>query len=115
MIVRISMGRFELERVAEIERLMAAGEEAVRAPLPELPGLGRYYVGNDRDLGEGHQHERVGHDRACPGDERAATDARAAPDPRGRRGRVRDDHEPRGVVVARSMSALMSMPRPRAT
>lgn len=51
MIVRISQGRFELERVAEVERLLAASEEALRAPLRELPGLVRYYVGIDRDVG----------------------------------------------------------------
>ena len=51
MIVRISKGRFELERVDEVERLLAASEEALRAPLRELPGLVRYYVGIDRDVG----------------------------------------------------------------
>jgi hypothetical protein len=51
MIVRISTGRFELERVAEIESLMAASDEALRASLRELPGLARYYVGIDRDVG----------------------------------------------------------------
>jgi hypothetical protein len=51
MIVRISKGRFELDRVDEIERLMAASEEALRAPLGVLPGLVRYYVGIDRETG----------------------------------------------------------------
>ena len=50
MVIRISTGRFELERVDEIERLMAASEEALRGPLRELHGLARYYVGIDRDL-----------------------------------------------------------------
>jgi hypothetical protein len=51
MIVRISKGRFDLERVDEVERLLAASEEALRAPLRELPGLLHYYVGIDRDAG----------------------------------------------------------------
>jgi hypothetical protein len=48
VIVRISTGRFEPAPADEVERLMAASEDALRAPLRELPGLVHYYVGIDR-------------------------------------------------------------------
>ncbi len=51
MIVRISTGRFELDRVDEIGPLLAASEEALRAPLRELFGLVRHYVGIGRETG----------------------------------------------------------------
>ncbi len=51
MIVRISRGRFGLERVDEVERLLVASEDPLRDALQELPGLVRYYVGIDRDQG----------------------------------------------------------------
>ena len=45
MIVRISKGRFEPDRLDDVERLLAASEDALRDSLQALPGLLRYYVG----------------------------------------------------------------------
>jgi hypothetical protein len=50
-VVRISKGRFGVEKLAEIEQLLAAAEAALREPLQELKGLVHYYVGIDRELG----------------------------------------------------------------
>jgi hypothetical protein len=35
----------------EVERLLAASQDALRAAVRELPGLLRYYVGIDREQG----------------------------------------------------------------
>jgi len=53
MLVRISRGRFELDRVDEVECLLAASGDALRDALLGLPGLVRNYVGIDRDAGTG--------------------------------------------------------------
>ena len=50
-VVRISKGRFPLERRAEAERLLNDSEAALRDPLQGLSGLRRYHVGIDRELG----------------------------------------------------------------
>jgi len=48
MVVRISKGRFEPQRAAEVERLLRESEVALRPALRALPGLVAYHVGVDR-------------------------------------------------------------------
>lgn len=50
-VVRISNGRFPVERSDDAERLVSESEAALRRPLEELHGLIHYYVGIDRKLG----------------------------------------------------------------
>jgi hypothetical protein len=50
-VVRISKGSFDLARLADAERLLAASEQALRAAIQALPGLIHYYVGIDREQG----------------------------------------------------------------
>jgi hypothetical protein len=50
-VVRVSKGRFQLGDTAEMERLLAASEAALREPLQGLHGLLHYYVGIDREQG----------------------------------------------------------------
>ena len=50
-VVRISKGRFPLEALAELERLLEQSETQLRDPLQELKGLVHYYVGIDREHG----------------------------------------------------------------
>src|SRR5882724_6303634 len=50
-VVRISKGRFDVERLAEAEALLGASERALRVPLQNLPGLLHHYVGIDRQQG----------------------------------------------------------------
>jgi hypothetical protein len=50
-VVRISKGRFDLTNLDQAERLLAASEQALRAPLRQLTGLLHYYVGIDREQG----------------------------------------------------------------
>jgi hypothetical protein len=51
VIVRISKGRFDLERLAQVEQLLVDSEHALREPLQALPGLIHYYAGIDREKG----------------------------------------------------------------
>jgi hypothetical protein len=51
MVVRISKGRFDPERVGDAEGLLVQSEAALREALQSLPGLFRYYVGIDREEG----------------------------------------------------------------
>jgi hypothetical protein len=50
-VVRISKGRFDLERLAEAEPLLRDGEAALQEPIEALNGLLHYYVGIDRENG----------------------------------------------------------------
>ncbi len=47
-VVRISKGRFDAERIADVERMLAESEKALREPLTKLPGLIHFYAGIDR-------------------------------------------------------------------
>ncbi len=50
-VVRVSKGRFDLSNLAEVRRLLADSEEALREPLNALSGLQHYYVGIDEESG----------------------------------------------------------------
>ncbi len=50
-VVRISKGRFDLERLTEVERLLRESQAAVREPIEKLNGLLHYYAGIDREHG----------------------------------------------------------------
>ena len=51
MVVRVSRGRFPLERLDEVERLGAESEAVLRDGLLGLSGLIAYHVGVDREQG----------------------------------------------------------------
>lgn len=51
MVVRISKGKFPLDRLADAEKLLAHSEQALRAAITALDGLVHYYVGIDREKG----------------------------------------------------------------
>jgi hypothetical protein len=51
VIVRISKGRFDPERRAQVEQLLVDSEAALREPLQALPGLLHYYAAIDREKG----------------------------------------------------------------
>lgn len=51
VIVRISKGKFALERADEIEQLLIQAEATLREPLQKMRGLVHYYVGIDREFG----------------------------------------------------------------
>lgn len=50
-VVRISNGRFDPARLADVERLLGESEQALREPLTKLPGLVHFYAGIDRARG----------------------------------------------------------------
>jgi hypothetical protein len=50
-VVRISNGRFDAARVADVERFLRESEQALRGPLTKLPGLVHFYAGVDRARG----------------------------------------------------------------
>ena len=49
--VRISNGRFDLSKLAEVERAYAASQTALCEGLGQLPGLIHFYAGIDREKG----------------------------------------------------------------
>ena len=51
MIVRISKGRFDLARGAEVEARLRESERSLRPAILKLAGLRAYYVGLDARLG----------------------------------------------------------------
>jgi hypothetical protein len=51
MIIRISKGTFAARDLDEVERLLTASEDSLRAALEAMPGLIHYYVGIDRIAG----------------------------------------------------------------
>jgi hypothetical protein len=52
LVVRISKGRYDSSRVAEVRRLLTQSEAALRESLTALPGLRHYYVGIDEILSQ---------------------------------------------------------------
>jgi quinol monooxygenase YgiN len=51
MVVRISLGSFELERAEEVEQRLAESEQSLRPAIERLAGNCGYYVGIDRKSG----------------------------------------------------------------
>ena len=51
LVVRISNGRADAARVADVERFLRESEQALREPLKKLPGLVHFYAGVDRARG----------------------------------------------------------------
>jgi len=49
--IRVSNGRFDLARSAEVERAYTASEAALREGIERLPGLVHFYAGIDRETG----------------------------------------------------------------
>jgi heme-degrading monooxygenase HmoA len=52
MIVRISKGTFQAERLDEAEAALAASEASLRRAIESMPGLLQYYVAIDREAGQ---------------------------------------------------------------
>src|ERR1041384_2554012 len=51
MVVRISKGKIQLDRLVEAEQLLVQSERDLRSALEALDGLLHYYVGIDREKG----------------------------------------------------------------
>lgn len=51
MVVRVSLGRFEPSRAAEVERMLGESQQSLVAAIQRLPGLIHYYVGLDSERG----------------------------------------------------------------
>ncbi len=48
LVVRISSGRFDAARLADVERFLQESEQALREPMTKLPGLVHFYAAIDR-------------------------------------------------------------------